>query len=193
MLMARMVVFWSPYIVIIASVSICDRNLWTLLLNKLNQSQNNSTLVFLLRHLMLLFAIVTLYLLHKESILATLEELREFWDPDTVDLMEWINQKTPKTAAFTGTMQLLAGVRLSTWRPITNHPHFEDKSLRQRTKELYKIYGQFSPDEVYQSLVKYNTSYIILEDSQCLLAGKTPDRCAMTDTVDLTYGHVSAL
>jgi hypothetical protein len=50
--------------------------------------------------------------------------------------MEWIQASTPATAAFTGSMQLLAGVRLSTWRPITNHPHFEDKGLRDRTKEV---------------------------------------------------------
>ena len=50
--------------------------------------------------------------------------------------MEWINKATPPTAAFTGSMQLLAGVRLSTFRPLTNHPHFEDKELRFRTKEV---------------------------------------------------------
>ncbi len=64
--------------------------------------------------------------------------------------MEWITASTPPTAAFTGSMQLLAGVRLSTWRPITNHPHFEDKALRDRTKEVteinsstYSVFHQF--------------------------------------------------
>ena len=86
-------------------------------------------------------------------------------------------------------MQLLAGVRLCTWRPITNHPHFEDKELRSRTRDLYKMYGQFSPEEVYETMVKYNASYMILEDSQCMSTGR-PDRCSLPDTVDLTYGHV---
>ena len=90
-----------------------------------------------------------------------------------------------------GTMQLMAGVRLCTWRPITNHPHFEDKELRIRTRELYKMYGQFSPEEVYDTMVKYNVSFMILEDSQCMSAGGRPDRCGLPDTVDLTYGHVS--
>ena len=124
MLMARMVVFWSPYIMVISSVAICDCNLWTLFINKLSSSRKNGILISCFRHFILFSAIITLYLYHKESILEKLEDLREFWDPDTVDLMEWINQNTPKTAAFAGTMQLLAGVRLSTWRPITNHPHF---------------------------------------------------------------------
>ena len=75
----------------------------------------------------------------QDAIYKELEDLKEFWDPDTVDLMEWIQASTASTAAFTGSMQLLAGVRLSTWRPITNHPHFEDKALRDRTKEVTNI------------------------------------------------------
>lgn len=69
---------------------------------------------------------------------------REFYDPDTVELMEWINANTAKTAAFTGSMQLLAGVRLSTFRPLTNHPHFEDKELRARTKDVSNVIFVFS-------------------------------------------------
>lgn len=45
-------------------------------------------------------------------------------------------KNTPKAAAMTGTMQLLAGVKLCTGRPITNHPHYEDKMLRLRTREV---------------------------------------------------------
>ena len=44
--------------------------------------------------------------------------------------------------AFSGSMQLLAGVKLCTGRTLTNHPHFEDKALRDRTKELYQMYGK---------------------------------------------------
>ena len=33
-------------------------------------------------------------------------------------------------------MQLMAGVKLCTGRTITNHPHFEDKGLRDRTQEV---------------------------------------------------------
>ena len=96
-LMARMIVFWSPYIMIVSSVAVCDYNFWKVLINKLNQSTNNSRiLVSFLRHLMLIFAIVMLYISQKENILTQLDDLREFWDPDTVDLMEWINQKSPK-------------------------------------------------------------------------------------------------
>ena len=195
-LMARMVVFWSPYIMIMTSVAVCDKDFWYFLVKMLGgaggTSQNSSShLTFFLRHLVLAFTLLALYLYHQGLVIGQLEELREFWDPDTVDLMEWINQNTPPSAAFAGTMQLMAGVRLSTLRPITNHPHYEDKHLRERTKELYKMYGQFSAEEVHQALLKFDASFIILEDSQCHSAGRNADRCAMPDTVDLAYGHVS--
>ena len=70
------------------------------------------------------------------------QDLREFYDPDTVDLMQWIQQNSEPDDAFTGSMQLLAGVKLCTGRTLTNHPHFEDKHLRDRTKELYQMYAK---------------------------------------------------
>ena len=91
-----------------------------------------------------------------------MEDLKEFWDPDTVDLMEWIQASTPATAAFTGSMQLLAGVRLSTWRPITNHPHFEDKALRDRTKEVRIVI-----DRVWKPAAKPYITYTTLKSKEC--------------------------
>ena len=41
-----------------------------------------------------------------------------------------------KEDAISGSMQLMAGVKLCTGRTITNHPHFEDKGLRERTQEV---------------------------------------------------------
>ena len=38
-----------------------------------------------------------------------------------------------------GSMQLMAGVKLCTGRPITNHPHYEDKDLRIKTKQVRKL------------------------------------------------------
>lgn len=75
-------------------------------------------------------------------ITSELEELKEFYDPDTVELMNWINNSTRKDASFSGSMQLLAGVKCCTSRRLTNHPHFEDDSLREVTKQVldYAIY-----------------------------------------------------
>ena len=43
-------------------------------------------------------------------------------------------------------MQLLAGVKLCTGRTLTNHPHYEDSSLRERTKAV-----SASPDSLWGS------------------------------------------
>ena len=114
-------------------------------------------------------------------------ELREFYDPDTVDLMQWLQQKTDKDAVISGSMQLMAGVKLCSNRAITNHPHFEDQDLRDRTKHVYQMYAKTSPKEVHSILRKYNTNYIILEDSICLAHR---NRCSLPDIMDLTNGHV---
>lgn len=45
---------------------------------------------------------------------------------------------TPKRAVFAGSMQLLAGIKLCTGRVLTNHPHYEDKDLRERTQQVLK-------------------------------------------------------
>lgn len=44
--------------------------------------------------------------------------------------------KTPARAVFAGSMQLLAGIKLCTGRVLTNHPHYEDKDLRERTRQV---------------------------------------------------------
>ena len=43
---------------------------------------------------------------------------------------------TAPDAVFAGSMQLLAGVKLCTGRAVTNHPHFENKFLRERTVQV---------------------------------------------------------
>ncbi|CAB4070379.1 unnamed protein product [Lepeophtheirus salmonis] len=159
----RMKCFWSPYILICASACICDFHLWNAFLSHFIGKE-------------------------KKSLREELEDLRELHDPDTVDLMQWIKQFTPKDAVFTGSMQLLAGVKLCTSRRLTNHPHFEDKDLRIRTKELYSIYSKISPEEVYQILRKYDTSYIILEDSICM--APPSNRCSLNEIMDLTNGFI---
>ncbi len=131
----RMKCFWGPYICVFAGVALAHRRLYEALSRALTGKQSPGLANFL-RHLVVGFAILTLFNANKAAVYEELEDLREFYDPDTVELMQWINRETPKSAAFTGSMQLLAGVRLSTFRPLTNHPHFEDKELRERTKDV---------------------------------------------------------
>jgi len=119
-----------------------------------------------------------------------LSELREFYDPDTVELMNWINSHTPRKAVFAGSMQLLAGVKLCTGRTLTNHPHYEDNSLRERTKAVYQIYAKRSPEDVHALLRSFGADYVILEDSICY-ERRHQRGCRLRDLLDIANGHVS--
>jgi hypothetical protein len=88
---------------------------------------------------------------------------QQFYDPDTVELMEFINRE-PKTNVYSGSMQLMAGVKCCTGRRVTNHPHFEDKRIRDRTLRIYSMYARMSIEEVNQILKSENSTHIIVEN-----------------------------
>lgn len=54
----------------------------------------------------------------------------EYSNPDQEMLFDWINNNTPKSAVFAGSMPVMANVKLSTERPIANHPHYENEDIR---------------------------------------------------------------
>uniref|UniRef100_A0A8C1YVU7 Dpy-19 like C-mannosyltransferase 3 n=1 Tax=Cyprinus carpio TaxID=7962 RepID=A0A8C1YVU7_CYPCA len=124
-----------------------------------------------------------------QQLMEEISELREFYDPDTVELMEWIRLKTPKRAVFAGSMQLLAGIKLCTGRVLTNHPHYEDQALRERTRQVYQIYARQSAEEVHKVLCSVGADYIVLEDSICY-ERRHSRGCRLRDLLDLANGHI---
>uniref|UniRef100_A0A914YTD4 Uncharacterized protein n=1 Tax=Panagrolaimus superbus TaxID=310955 RepID=A0A914YTD4_9BILA len=96
--------------------------------------------------------------------------------------MEWISSSTAPEAIFAGSMQLMAGVKACTSRPISNHPHFEDKNLRQKTERIYKIYGKYSISNVHKMACSESINYLILEDSICFAPKK--DGCSTNEIID---------
>nr|XP_033480202.1 probable C-mannosyltransferase DPY19L3 [Epinephelus lanceolatus] len=142
----RMKYIWTGHMCAVAAYGVCGKELWTLLLNTL--SCNTKVLLRLVRYAVPLLMITCLYYKFWPKLMEELSELREFYDPDTVELMTWISTKTPKRAVFAGSMQLLAGIKLCTGRVLTNHPHYEDKELRERTKQIMDGPGENDPDLV---------------------------------------------
>ncbi|XP_023378471.1 probable C-mannosyltransferase DPY19L3 [Pteropus vampyrus] len=96
---------------------------------------------------------------------------------------------TPGKAVFAGSMQLLAGVKLCTGRALTNHPHYEDSGLRERTRAVYQIYAKRPPEEVHTLLRALGADYVILEDSICY-ERRHPRGCRLRDLLDVANGHV---
>ncbi|XP_070581349.1 protein C-mannosyl-transferase DPY19L3-like [Ptychodera flava] len=177
---------WTPEMCILAAFVVSDYQTWKWLLKKCDIKSEIT--VWIVRHASTLTLLVALLIRVLPNVKAELEELREFYDPDTVDLMNWIKDFTKEDAVFSGSMQLLAGVKLCTGRKLTNHPHYEDKLLREKTFQVYQYYGRRSPEEVYDIHKSIGTDYIILEDSICYSGG--PPGCRLPDLIDIANGHV---
>ncbi|ETE58176.1 Protein dpy-19-like 3 [Ophiophagus hannah] len=167
----RMKYLWTSHVCMFAASGLCSGDIWGL--------------VSVIRYITPI--LILLYLCYKflPGIMAELSELREFYDPDTVELMNWIKSHTPKKAVIAGSMQLLAGVKLCTGRILTNHPHYEDKSLRERTKQ---VYAKRSPEDVHRILRSFGTDFVILEDSICY-ERRHSRGCRLRDLLDIANGH----
>lgn len=180
----RMKYLWSAYMCVFAPVAVCGDITWQPLSRLLRIPH---WLASVLRTLSAIAYAALLLHMHLPVLQSELQHEREFWDPDTVELMEWIKNSTTRKAAFAGSMQLMAGVKLCTGRPIVNHPHYEDEAFRARTWELYQMYGRKPPHEVHSTMRKYQVSYVILEDSICLIP---PDGCKTPDIIDVANGVI---
>ncbi|XP_066098563.1 protein C-mannosyl-transferase DPY19L3 isoform X2 [Saccopteryx bilineata] len=184
----RMKYLWTPHMCVFAASGLCSPEVWGLLLKVAH-------LYSPARMCMMRYSVPTLILLYVcykfwPGMLDELSELREFYDPDTVELMRWINSNTPGAAVFAGSMQLLAGVKLCTGRTLTNHPHYEDSRLRARTREVYQVYAKRPPEEVHALLRALGAHYVILEDSICF-EHRHQRGCRLRDLLDVANGHVS--
>uniref|UniRef100_A0A3P8UJS0 Dpy-19 like C-mannosyltransferase 3 n=1 Tax=Cynoglossus semilaevis TaxID=244447 RepID=A0A3P8UJS0_CYNSE len=183
----RMKYIWTGHMCAVAAYGLCGTEVWTLILTVLRC--NSKTLIRLLRYSVPLVLMACLYYKFWPKLKEELSELREFYDPDTVELMTWISSKTPQHAVFAGSMQLLAGIKLCTGRVLTNHPHYEDKELRDRTKQVYQVYAHRSPQDIHEILLSLGADYLVLENSICY-ERRHRRGCRLRDLLDLDNGHI---
>ncbi|CAL4120536.1 unnamed protein product [Meganyctiphanes norvegica] len=205
LLILRLKVLWLPTVCVLAGTFIGCTDIYEKIYSvfrkcfRSNIKDNESIKesygpVVLKRLLCLLFLSITIYR-YWQHVAVELwpDELLEFWDPDTVELLEWVSQHTAPSAVFAGSMQLMSAIKLSTGRPITNHPHYEDPWIRHRTKLVYQMYGHTDPASLWHIVHDTGASYIVLEDSICLEHPQkdSPELCRLIDIVDLHNGHDS--
>ncbi|XP_048041178.1 probable C-mannosyltransferase DPY19L3 isoform X1 [Megalobrama amblycephala] len=183
----RMKYLWTGHMCAFAAFGVCGKEVWTLYLRVLHC--NTKTAMRLIRYSVPIVILAFLYYKFWPRLMEEISELREFYDPDTVELMDWIRLKTPKRAVFAGSMQLLAGIKLCTGRVLTNHPHYEDQALRERTRQVYQIYARQSAEEVHKVLGSVGADYIVLEDSICY-ERRHSRGCRLRDLLDLANGHI---
>ena len=124
-----------------------------------------------------------------QPIVSRVNTFTEFYDPDTVEMINFLNKETPKTSVFTATMQVCAMIKLGTGRAITNHPHYENEWLRKRTRNAYQIYSKLPANQIHSILKSMGTTHIVLESSVCFQRGKDP-QCKTKGVIDLHNGHM---
>lgn len=73
------------------------------------------------------------------------------------------------------------------WKEVHGDVHLI-KMLIGLPFQIYQIYGKRKVEDVYEILKKYNTGYIILEDSICLAPSQ--DGCRLPDLIDVDNGMV---
>ncbi|XP_048118487.1 probable C-mannosyltransferase DPY19L3 isoform X1 [Alosa alosa] len=183
----RMKYLWTGHMCAFAAYGVCGKDIWELYLRVIHCSTKAK--LRLIRYTVPIVILAFLYYKFWPRLMEEVSELREFYDPDTVELMAWISSKTPKKAVFAGSMQLLAGIKLCTGRVLTNHPHYEDKALRERTRQVYQVYARQSPEEVHRVLRAAGADYVVLEDSICY-ERRHSRGCRLRDLLDLANGHV---
>ncbi|KAK4305152.1 hypothetical protein Pmani_022954 [Petrolisthes manimaculis] len=194
-LVMRLKVLWVPSVCVVAGVTLGDIRVYKALSQRLPYLASHlpHCLPTLLKITLCLAYLGWLVQEHWGQVFTEIwpEEVFEFYDPDTVNLMAWLTRHTtPSTTVLAGSMQLLAGVRLCTGRTITNHPHYEDSWLRLRTRQVYRIYGREAPEIIHTALRQTGATHIILEDSICLATNNlNRPLCRLTDAVDLHNKH----
>ncbi|KAJ7322659.1 hypothetical protein JRQ81_018946 [Phrynocephalus forsythii] len=154
-LIMRLKLFLTPHMCIMASL-ICSKQLFGWVFQKIQPAT---------------FVIAILAMMSFEGIANIQKEWKikgQFNNMPQEELLLWIKANTKPDAVFAGTMPIMASVKLSTLRPVVNHPHYEDSGLRARTKIVYSMYSRKPAKEVKKNLVKMGVNYYILEDSWCL-------------------------
>ncbi|KAF2359532.1 Dpy-19/Dpy-19-like [Trinorchestia longiramus] len=107
----------------------------------------------------------------------------EYLNTDLEELLHWVQTETAPNSVFGGSMPTMANLMLSTGRPIVNHPHYETKEIRRRTKIIYSVFSRQSPDTVYEALLQLRVNYIVLDEVQCFRRSRKG--CGMVDLWDV--------
>uniref|UniRef100_A0A915L3G7 C-mannosyltransferase dpy-19 n=1 Tax=Romanomermis culicivorax TaxID=13658 RepID=A0A915L3G7_ROMCU len=154
----RLKLFFTPHLCILASL-LASKELFNAIFGGALKRGVQNALCILLLALMAVEGV--------KNIQSQLSIMGEYSNPQQEQLFNWISKNTAKDAVFAGPMPTMANLKLSTGRPIVNHPHYEDVGIRERTKKVYSIFSRKSHDDVYGVLKNMGVNYIIFEYGWC--------------------------
>uniref|UniRef100_A0A1I7URB1 C-mannosyltransferase DPY19L1 n=1 Tax=Caenorhabditis tropicalis TaxID=1561998 RepID=A0A1I7URB1_9PELO len=99
----------------------------------------------------------------------------EYSNPDQEMLFDWIQSNTKQDAVFAGTMPVMANVKLTTLRPIINHPHYEHVGIRERTLKVYSMFSKKPVAEVHKTMKKMGVNYFVFQLMNCSNDERRPE------------------
>uniref|UniRef100_A0A0N4Z219 C-mannosyltransferase DPY19L1 n=1 Tax=Parastrongyloides trichosuri TaxID=131310 RepID=A0A0N4Z219_PARTI len=108
----------------------------------------------------------------------------EYSNPDQEYLFNWIIKNTKQDDVFAGPMPLMANVKLSTLRPIVNHPHYEHVEIRDRTLKVYSMFSKKPLLKVYNTLKDMGVKYFLFQAHNCM-SHPTKPQCSYKMMWDL--------
>ncbi|XP_010781057.1 probable C-mannosyltransferase DPY19L1, partial [Notothenia coriiceps] len=115
-LIMRLKLFLTPHMCIMASL-ICSKQLFGWVGDRF-------------KHHVAVFAVMAIMAVQGvANMQAQWAIIGEFSNMPQEELLDWIQENTPSDSVFAGAMPTMASVKLSTGRPIVNHPHYEDTGL----------------------------------------------------------------
>ncbi|EFP06297.1 CRE-DPY-19 protein [Caenorhabditis remanei] len=99
----------------------------------------------------------------------------EYSNPDQEMLFDWIQSNTKQDAVFAGTMPVMANVKLTTLRPIINHPHYEHVGIRERTLKVYSMFSKKPVAEVHKTMKEMGVNYFVFQLMNCSNDERRPE------------------
>ncbi|XP_053541729.1 probable C-mannosyltransferase DPY19L4 isoform X3 [Ictalurus punctatus] len=190
MMFQGMKYLWTPYVCMFTAFGVCSPQLWMTVFRWVRlKSVHPVVLALILSTAVPTIIGFSLWREHFPRVLSELTEVQEFYDPDTVELMNWIRSQAPLSAVFAASPALSGMVKVCTGWPVTSLPLYADLSLLQRTESTYQVYAMRSAEDVYKLLTAQKASYVIIEEELC--NEMSPVRgCRIKDLLDYANGHV---
>ncbi|XP_034163407.2 probable C-mannosyltransferase DPY19L4 [Pangasianodon hypophthalmus] len=190
MLFQGMKYLWTPYVCMFTAFGVCSPELWMTVFRWVRlKSVHPVVLALILSTAVPTIIGFSLWREYFPRVLSELTEVQEFYDPDTVELMNWIRSQAPLSAVFAASPALSGTVKVCTGWPVTSLPIYADLSLLQRTESTYQVYAMRSAEDIYKLLTAQKSSYVIIEEELC--NEMSPVRgCRIKDLLDYANGHV---
>ncbi|KAL4629776.1 putative C-mannosyltransferase DPY19L4 isoform X1 [Arapaima gigas] len=184
---------WTPYVCMFTAFGVCSPELWVTVFKWLKLKSVHPVVLGLI----LSTAVPTIigFSLWREyfpRLISELSELQEFYDPDKVELMNWIKTQAPMAAVFAGSPQLMGAVKLCSGWTVTSLPLYTDINLLRRSENIYQVYAMRSAEDIYKILMSYKASHVIIEEAICNEMNPMKG-CRIKDLLDIANSHVSLL